>query len=112
MAPAKADRTRATAAMVLVRGLKCAMVRRYSRECRFFAKGNVSPEHSPIILSDFPEISRACFPPCDGIICPRTSTEHPVVNLLISEEELMVPPVKRMPHYKVGNVKHGEEVRQ
>jgi hypothetical protein len=58
------------------------------------AKGKVSPEHSPIIFNDFPETSKACFPPCDGVICPRTSTEHPVVSLLISEE-VYVPNINK-----------------
>ena len=83
IAPASVERTRATAAIVLVLGRKCAIVRRYSKLWRFFARGYVSPGHSPTILKLLLAISNFCLP-LDSTIRPLTSTEHPVVSLLIS----------------------------
>mmetsp|Transcript_11015 Transcript_11015/g.40378 ORF Transcript_11015/g.40378 Transcript_11015/m.40378 type:complete len:320 (+) Transcript_11015:885-1844(+) len=75
---ASAERTLDTAPIVFVRGRRCAIPRRNSREWRFFCRGYVPPSHEPTTFSSEALSSIFCLPPGDSTISPLTATAVPV----------------------------------
>mmetsp|Transcript_39137 Transcript_39137/g.96944 ORF Transcript_39137/g.96944 Transcript_39137/m.96944 type:complete len:238 (+) Transcript_39137:165-878(+) len=66
--------------MVLVRGRRCAMLRRYSSVWRFFCSGKVLASAGPTTRMDSVDTSTACLPPMDTTTVPSMMTAAPVVT--------------------------------
>mmetsp|Transcript_18601 Transcript_18601/g.33170 ORF Transcript_18601/g.33170 Transcript_18601/m.33170 type:complete len:238 (+) Transcript_18601:1179-1892(+) len=79
VAKARAERTRATALMVLLRGRRWAISRRNSKVWRFFCSGYV--ESQPPTNSTVAAFSSiVCFPPTEATISPDAMMEAPVAK--------------------------------